>query len=274
MVYEKLPQNKVFQEEPIHNINIRVKATGFKLLSSNFYSKDLVFNLNKIRFNADKQYYFLPKTQELIIQEQLYKGLQLDKILKDTVFLKLGSLASKKVPVKANLSINYEHGYDLTSPVKLTPDSVLISGPKLQIDKVKELKTALLKLDNVSKNKKNKVKIITPEDFSDLKISKREAEIELFVDKFTEGEFLVSFDINNLPKNIKINTFPKKVKVVFKVGLSNFNEITANSFKVVCDYKVSKENDLPYLIPKLELKSSLVSSARLDPNKIEFLTQK
>ncbi len=274
MVYEKLPQHKVFQEEPIHNININVKGTGFKLLSSNFYTKDLVFYLDKIRFNADKQYYFLPKNQELIIQEQLYKGLELDKVLQDTVFLKLGSLASKKVPIKANVSINYEPGYDVTSPLKITPDSVLISGPKLQIDKIKELKTELLKLDNVSKNIKNKVKIKKPEDFNDLKIGKSEAEIALFIDKFTEGEFMLPFDISNLPKNIKINTFPKKVKVVFKVGLSNFNDITSNSFKVVCDYKVSEENDLPYLIPKLELKSSLVSSVRLVPNKIEFLTQK
>lgn len=274
ILYKELSQHRIFEEEPLKEVKVSVKGSGFKLFSSNFHNKILVFSLDKIRNNSENRYYFLPKHQESEIQEQLYKGLQLDKVLKDTIFLKLSSLASKKVPIVPNITLNYEPGYDVTSPVKVVPDSVLISGPKLQIEKIDKITTELLQLDNISKNLSSSLKLAKPKELNKVKLSDRIVKLEVFVDKFTEGEFMLPFTIVNMPSGTKINTFPKKVNVVFKVPLSNFNKITPNSFQIVCDYKESKEKGLPYLIPKLDIKSNLISSVRILPKKIEFLTQK
>jgi len=274
LVYEKLPRNKVFQEKPLNELDIQIKASGFKLLSAKFHNTNVLFYLDKIKQTTDGRYYILPKTQEDIVQKQLYKGLRLDKILKDTVFLKLGELASKKVPVIANVKIDFNHGYDMVSPIKILPDSVFISGPKLQLDKINKIKTKELKLENVLENQEEIIGLELEDEFNKVNLSDNEVKISVVVDKFTEGEFLVPFVIQNLPLGIKIKTFPKQIKVIFKVGLNNFNKITSSSFKVSCDYNVSKANDLPYLIPKLDLKPSLISTVRLMPNKIDFLIQK
>ena len=84
----------------------------------------------------------------------------------------------------------------------------------------------------------------------------------------------VPFEIDNLPEDIKIDAYPKVVKLSFKVGLSNFNKINENSFSVRCDYAFSKQNNLAYLIPKLDIKSDLVRDVKIIPGRIDFLIQK
>ena len=64
------------------------------------------------------------------------------------------------------------------------------------------------------------------------------------------------------------------VKVYFVVGLSNFSKIDKNSFAVVCDYSLSNENKLDYLVPKVIEKPSFIKSFKVVPNKIDFLIQK
>ena len=77
-----------------------------------------------------------------------------------------------------------------------------------------------------------------------------------------------------MPDSIAVKTFPKKVKVFYQVGLTNFNKVNVGSFKVVCDYNNSLSNNLNYLIPKVVVKPRFVSSVKINPNKIEYLIQK
>ena len=93
------------------------------------------------------------------------------------------------------------------------------------------------------------------------------------IEKFTEGTFEVQYKIINIPDGLKINTLSKKIQVTFIVGLSNFNNLSENSFQIVCDYNVSKESNLGYLIPKLVHKPSEIKSYKMIPNKIDFLIQ-
>ena len=129
ILYEKLPQHKVFQEEPLKEIDLLVKASGFKLLSSNFHNKNLIFYLDKIRNTSEKQYYILPRDQKRIVQTQLYKGLRLESFLKDTIFLKLGSLSSKKVPV-GEQKINSDGSVTIGKGSWIGTNSVIYGGRK------------------------------------------------------------------------------------------------------------------------------------------------
>jgi hypothetical protein len=69
-------------------------------------------------------------------------------------------------------------------------------------------------------------------------------------------------------------TLTKTVEVVFIVGLSDFNKMNINSFRVECDFETSEKNNLGYLLPKIVMKPDLVKSIRVLPNKIDFLIQK
>jgi hypothetical protein len=272
--YNNIPQNKLLQKEPTKEINIIVKSSGFNILRSRFGNKNIVLNASNLNKKKSDNYYLLTKNQKNTVQEQLHSGIKLQEITLDTIYLELGSLISKKIPVSPNLEINYHIGYDILEPIKYVPDSILISGPEAQIKEINKINLEALKLEDVKSNFSKKVKILLPEKLSNIRVNTEFTTISGKVEKFTEGTFKIPFKVQNLPKGVELTMLDKTVEVVFVVALSNFNKIDKNFFEVVCDYNLTKENNLGYLLPKVVVKSNFIKSYKVIPNKIDFLIQK
>ncbi len=200
-------------------------------------------------------------------------GLKLESISKDTIYLKIGRLKTKKVPLTPLLDIKYRLGYNIAEDIKVTPDSILISGPELQLKNIHSINLKTLILKDIHKNIDKICTVVLPKNSDKIKTNTKTANVKIVVDKFTEGKVIVPVLIENAPKE-KITIFPKTVKVVFNIRLKSFNKITPASFKITCDYQQAKKNDLTYLIPKITLKPEEVSSVRIVPEKIDFLIYK
>lgn len=274
VIYTNLPQDKIFENEPLSEIPITIKGTGFKLFAANFSKKNIKISLEKTYLKNKNNYFLLPNNFNKNIQKQLANGITLQQVDIDTLHLKLDKLDSKKIPLTPNLNINFDVGFDLSKPAQLKPDSIIISGSKELLKKINHFNLQEITLDNVSENITTISKIVIPEEYKQLKLNTTETTISLFVDKFTEGEFSIPVTIKNIPNSLKINIFPKKIKVIYKVGLKDFNKITPDSFIIECDYLQSEKSNVSYLIPKLVTKPNLVTSVRITPNKIDFLINK
>jgi hypothetical protein len=270
--YKNIPQNKLLQETPINNIDITVKASGFKILRSKFKNKKIQLEASKLKRKGHSKFYFLTKSQVTKIQKQLLFGVELKEILQDTIYLNLGVLTSKRVAIKPNLEINYHVGYDLLNEIKISPDSIVISGPEAQVKKIDYLELSELKLNDVKSNFLEEVSVLKLNN--NFKYSAQKITISGNVDKFTEGKLQIPFTTKNLPKNINLTTLSEKVEVIFVVALSNFSKISEASFKVECDYLISEKNNLGYLIPKVILEPVFIKSVKIIPKKIDFLIQK
>ena len=272
VVYKDIPQNKLLQETPIKQLDITVKASGFKILRSNFKNKKIELEASTLQRKKRTKFYFLTRNQVTKIQKQLLFGVELLEIAQDTIYLNLGLLTSKKVALKANLEINYHIGYDLLNNIKISPDSIIISGPESQIKKINYLELNELKLNDVKSNFLEEVAILKTNN--NFKFSALTTSISGNVDKFTEGKLQIPFTTKNLPKDINLTTLSENVEVVFVVALSNFSKISEASFKVDCDYIMSEKNNLGYLIPKVILAPDFIKSVKIIPKKIDFLIQK
>jgi hypothetical protein len=272
VVYKNIPQNKLLQETPIKQLDITVKASGFKILRSNFKNKKIELEASTLQRKKRTKFYFLTRNQVTKIQKQLLFGVELLEIAQDTIYLNLGLLTSKKVALKANLEINYHIGYDLLNNIKISPDSIIISGPESQVKKINYLELNELKLNDVKSNFLEEVAILKTNN--NFKFSALTTTISGSVDKFTEGKLQIPFTTKNLPKDINLTTLSENVEVVFVVALSNFSKISEASFKVDCDYIMSEKNNLGYLIPKVILAPDFIKSVKIIPKKIDFLIQK
>lgn len=272
--YSELSQDKILQNEPLKEIDILVKSTGFNILSTRFLNQTIELNAGNLNKKSTFNYYLLIKNQKNKIQRQLRSGMEIQEISLDTIYLELGSLISKKVPLIPNLAIDYHVGYDLLDTEVIKPDSIVISGPEAYVDQIDEINLELLKLDDVKSDFSQKVKILRPENSNNLKVASEFATISGRVEKFTEGVFEIPYKVLNLPEGVDVTSLHKTVKVYFVVGLSDFNKIDKNFFQVVCDYTLSKENNLDYLVPKVIVKPAFIKSFKVVPNKIDFLIQK
>ncbi|WP_254713157.1 CdaR family protein [Polaribacter sp. HaHaR_3_91] len=272
--YKNIPQDKLLQNNPTKEIDIIVKSTGFNIIRSGFGDKTITLNANSLRKKSSGSYYFLTRNQVSTIQKQLHSGIELQQIVLDTIYLDIGTLTSKKVALKPNLDIKYQIGYDILEPVSVEPDSIFISGPEAQVKNITSIDLKVIKLENVREDFSKDVEIVLPKNSGNIKFNSKFTTISGKVEKFTEGTLEVPFTIKNLPRGVDLTILNKTVEIVYVVGLSNFNKIDKNFFEVVCDYNLSKDNKLGYLLPKVIGKPDYVKSFKVIPNKIDFLIQK
>ncbi|MDB9723305.1 hypothetical protein OAA58_01360 [Polaribacter sp.] len=271
--YVEIAQNKLLQGIPEKELEIVLKANGFKILKTRLFTKEIEISGSRLLKKSGTTHFLLVKPQKQQIQKQLPSGLVLQDIIRDTLFLNVESLVTKKLALKPNLKIKYHVGYDLSEKIKVVPDSILVSGPGNYIASVTSIDLLQISLEDVKMDFIKKASIKVPEGINNLKFDVKEITISGKIEKFTEGTFEVQYKIINIPDGLRINTLSKKIQVTFIVGLSNFNNLSENSFQIVCDYSVSKESNLGYLIPKLVHKPSEIKSYKIIPNKIDFLIQ-
>ncbi len=267
--YINLPQHKTLLNTPPKELTILIKGTGFNLLSTNITNKPLLLNLKKIRNKEENNYYFLSKNIHSEVQNQLKKGIDLIEIQKDTIHLKIGTLSSKKIPLKSDINISFKLGFDLTKPITIKPDSVTISGNKTDLNKISYLNLEKINAENLSKSTELSSKIIIPK-INNFKIDNETVKVIISIDKFTEGEIEIPVNVKNAPEGI--NIFPKKVKLIYKVSLKDFNKISPDLFNVECTY--NKNSETSYLTPKIQSNSDLITLIRVVPDKIDFLIHK
>lgn len=274
IAYENIPQNLLLQKEPLKQLEVTIKASGFKIALTKFKQKQIFLDASSLNRKKKSTYYLLTRSYKTAIQKQLSIGVNLQQIAKDSLFLNLGSLQTKKLPIVADVKIDYHVGYDLSSSIQMQPDSVLVSGPENQIKNLKSIQLEPIKLSDVKEDFSREVAIVKSNNLKNVRFNIAKVTVSGKVEKFTEGSLLVDVEILNLPENITINTLVKKVEVVYVVALSNFNKIDEDSFQIKCDYKTAENNNLNYLIPKIIKKPPFLKSVKLIPSKIDFLIQK
>lgn len=271
VTYTNLPDNKLLQENPLNFIEIHVKTSGFKLISAKISPKKLEIDASNIYYKSLTDYYLLVSQQKLAIQKQMITGIEIDHFIKDSIAFNLGLLKVKKIPVNLFSDITFAEGYEFKEGININPDSITIKGPESILDTIAYVSTTLFQKKLLNSSIKEIVNIQNFSSDSNIRFQQDKIEISAIVEEFTEGEVEVPLTLLNLPNNKSINTFPKLVKITYKVALSNFNKVSSSTFLIECDYNMSKINNLPYLIPKLVESSSLVRNIRISPLKIDFI---
>ena len=274
VVYNNLPDNKLLQENPLDFIEVYVKASGFKLISAKVSPNKLKIDASNIYFKSLTDYYLLVSQQKLAIQKQMMTGVQIDHFIRDSIAFNLGLLRSKKIPVNLVTDITFDDRYELKEAISINPDSILIKGPESILDTISFISTTLFQKNQLNSSIKEFINIKKFPKESNIRIQQDKIEIYAIVEEFTEGEVEVPVILLNPPNNKSINTFPKLVKITYKVALSNFNKVSSSAFLIECDYNMTKVNNLPYLIPKLVESPSMVRNIRIAPLKIDFIINK
>jgi hypothetical protein len=273
IAYGKISQNKLLLATQTTALEIVVNTNGFNILTTRFNPKSILINANALVRKKGTTYYLLLKSEKQRIKKQLPSGVVLQEIIKDTLFVELGSLVTKKLPLKPNIQIKYHIGYDLSGGINVKPDSILVSGPESYISKIKNIALAPLVLEDVKADFTRKVAIKKVKGNENLKFNILEIIVSGKIEKFTEGTLEIPFKIINVPVGVTINTLNKKIQIKYIVGLSFFHKIDENSFQIECDYATTLKNNLGYLIPKVLHKPSEIKSFKIIPNEINFLIQ-
>lgn len=265
---ENVPQEAVILNDSNRALKLTLKTYGFKWL--NYYLRKPKLNIDFSKDVVKKDSAFIwSKSLSFLSNTQFDKQVQLLAMTPDTLFFKFDVNEVKKVPVKVDSDIKFSLGFDLEGGLESDPDSITVVGPKTLVDTINQISTNKLMIKDVKSDINQMVMLKLPKN-NDIKFSHKQVQVEAKIGKFTEGTVKVPVNLINVPDSLNIKYFPKVVVVSYYVSLTNFNQIKAQDFKVVCDFnKVTKNQSV--LIPELTASSDLVKDAKINQNRVEFI---
>jgi hypothetical protein len=267
---KNIPDEMVVLHDSSNALNITMTTHGFGWMKYYLKTPSVAIDFKKDVRKGDSLYVWSLARGYAGINQQFGKSIDVKTINPDSLFFKVDINAVKKVPVKPNLEINYSPGYNVLNAIVTTPDSVKVIGPASLINKIQFIETVTLNKKNVSQPFSEQISLKLDSLNTQINVKPKTVGINIATEKFTEGTFSLPISIINVPKNIKVNYFPKTINLTFYTSLESYNAITLDDFEVVCDFKEHSSNS-SYLTPKLIQAPKAIKTSRLHQQKIEYI---
>ncbi|MGY5353290.1 hypothetical protein [Wenyingzhuangia sp. IMCC45467] len=268
--YSSLSKEFVFQENPPKELGFRIKGNGFYFLGIAFSKPEIEVSVEHLKRKNKYDYYLANSELKKQVRNSIKENVTLVDVISDTLFVKLGKKSFKKVAVVPHVDVTYHLGYKSFSGYKIVPDSILISGPEMQVSKINEINLETFKLDKVQESIDKEVKVVKP-DIPKIDYSHEVVRLKVEVEKITEKTLSVPVQIINAPNGEEIVVYPKKIEVTCLVRLSQFNEVKTSDFLVICDYN---KRTSKFMKTEVRQKPNMVSSVKLSINEVEYLILK
>lgn len=273
--YVNTPTDKVISNLLPNNIDLEIRARGFFLLAHKLKEAQVVnIDLGDSRPSSIKNYYYLLTNQRMNkITEQFSSRIRVLRVIPDTIFLNFNKKITKRVPVKANLTLSIDNQYQQSDSVKLVPAFVDISGAADVIAKVNYIETVPVSLKNVNASRNVALDLVNNTATGEVELGIKQVKAMISVKKYTEASIDLPVEAINLPAGYSLKAFPDKVTVKYNVAFDNYGKINALQFRAVIDYKKAEPNSNKLKIV-LEKYPAEIRSVRLFPEKAEYIIKK
>ncbi len=271
--YINLPEDVAITLQKPKKLNVEVSAVGFRILLYYFKDRRLLLDLEQDVIQNDSVYIYEPMITDKAIKEKIGYAVEILSVKPDSMVIPYSVLASKMVPIKLESKVTLAPGYDYVDSLKVEPDSVRIIGPANALKSINHVETQSYKKESVGVNSSEKV-LLKPLENKQAKMSLKETDVVIHINKFTEGSLQVPVKIINLPAKVKINYFPKTVPVSFYVNLKYYKDVLVEDFVVECDYNEVKDTKKSFFTPRLVKSPEFVRSAKVKLDKVEFILTK
>ncbi|WP_272022925.1 YbbR-like domain-containing protein [Olleya namhaensis] len=250
-------------------LNITLETYGFDWLryAINRPLLDIDFNTDIVK--KDSSLIWSMSRGFANINKQFSKEKKIISINPDTLSFKYDSNSIKYVPIVLHANIKYAPGYNTLDVVKTKPDSIKLIGPSSILRKIRKIDTDNLDVLDVKANINKRLALQLDSIGNKVKTNLKQVQLEVKVSKFSEGVVSLPIEVINVPEGITLNYFPKQISLSYATSLENFKNISAQDFKVVCNYKDAIDNS--FLTPNLVKQPARVKNIRLLQQKIEFI---
>jgi len=255
------------------NMDVRLDAVGFQFLTFNLIRRKVEINLSEAQ-EKGRRYYVTSEAGKRQIDKQMTNGVKLLDVAMDTLFFEFYSVISKKVPVKSMLSTTFAQNYLLDGEIHIVPDSIIIKGPKNEVDAVEYVKTNTVRLSDLNENFTLTTQLIKEPSLVKTQFSKENVQLSGSVSRFSEKVIRVPVQVINLPENTSAQTFPEEVSVLIKASITDLKKIGVADLRVIGDYKSIREsgqNSMPLSISK---QPAAVHSVELSQKHVDFILKR
>ena len=262
--------NGIIPSSENQQMNVSISASGIEILIYRLINKSINISLSQADFSGEKGLIDL-RGQDFFIKKQFFENTKLNILNPLFLEFKFSRLEEKVFTVVPQIEINLRAGYLIDSSLKVTPDSILVRGPKSILDTLNSIQSESIIADDLYENFRKKVNL---RSIPEIQLSESKVTVEVAVSRYTEKEFLLNVEVINLPLGTRVKLFPPKAKVRVTLPLSVLRTIKTSDFNLVVDYN----NIFKDVEKKLDLimirRPSSVKKVILEPKKVNYLIRK
>jgi YbbR domain-containing protein len=222
-------------------------------------------------------------TQEIIfptvnytdaLSAQLKYKNQITAVSPERIVVKLNKLCRKKLPIVPSLDLSFAEQYMQCDRAVVSPDSVMVCGPKGIIDTLSCIRTEKFKAAGLKENTAVNLRLKLPARNISVKTAFFEAKVTIPVEKFTEKDIEVPLIVRNKPKNMDVKTFPDKIKISCFVALKDFDRVLPDMFSGSVDFDDSQNGSVNMLNVRVDEYPQYVKITRFSPVRVEYIIMK
>jgi hypothetical protein len=209
---------------------IKVKSRGWKLISMNVATPSEYV----VSMSVDSGLKFINLNNYLSENNWLSEDMQVLDIIPDTISFYIESITTKKLPIEANLNLNFKTGYGLASEIKFIPDSVMVTGPKSILKKMKSIITERRTYNNLSEKIVERIEVKKLRGFSysadNLLMS---LDVQAIIDKSFEE---IPVKVLNVPPDREVVLIPNSITVSVLGGIEVLGKLSEYDFSASIEY--------------------------------------
>lgn len=268
-----IPSDKILTSDLDTVFTVKLKSKGYRILSNRIFKKRLPIeiDLSDLLENKFGRTHIIPSANLFqTISNQIHYS-NIISVFPDTLIFRFEKTYSKRVPVKASITLRFAPQYKLVDSLKFSPDSVIITGPKKSIDTINEIISLPVSLNNLNKNqdvilrfspiyKKGKVLVSPPSSI-----------LHVHVEKYTETTLEVPVEIENKKNELSVRVFPEKIKITYLVPLSKYKDVKADMFSAVAEILDATPLEEQKIKITIRTFPTFVEIKKIEPDKVEYL---
>lgn len=242
-----IPKNYTIGTEIPEKITLKLNGEGWKLLSVKI-GKDVSY---KVSVNNDSGFKNLKLMDYLTDNRWMLSELNIMDIIPTSVSIKLERSVRKKLPIVADMVLDFKAGYGLAKEVKLTPDSIVVSGPLSLLKILKEIYTQQIKLSSLDRS------VIKNTGFAPLPGTTFETDfvaISLDVQRIVDKQFDdINVDVLDVPPDRNVILLPNKISCSVRGGIDILGKLEKDKFRAYIFYRDVVLDTLGSVVPKVEI---------------------
>ncbi len=238
--YINLPKNKNLTGKMPEKLELTVDALGFTLLRhklslafspvlidvnelSNNYLENKFLSNYSISTNGHKEEF----------AKQISNEIEIINIRPDSILFRVSNVIEKLIKVHPVVELTFAREFILQRPPVAIPESILVRGPEDILDTIVSVTTSPVVLKNLSQSVIVDADLILP---NELQSELGKTAVQISVEQCSEAKFEIPVLVINQPDSLQIKTFPAKVKVSCRIGVSQYNKLNNSRFKAIVDY--------------------------------------
>ena len=268
-----LNSQKTYLEEVPGYASVILKGRGRDLFKSyilqNYTDFKLVLDLDGIsqEYEFILNDYFEKNPRKVVIPPS-HNVSFIEVVYPNRIKISLDEVMEKKVPIISNVWSVVKDGYIQIGNTQFEPDSLIIIGPKVELNKINKVYTTKDTLLSLTKSSSGMIDLISQNRL--IKYSQKKINYFINVQQISERIIVdIPVKVINKVKGIRVFPSPQTISLTVVGGVSQIANIKPNDISVIVDFK-SWKLEKNFYTPKIAVPFDILNWKDLSPRTIEL----